>query len=154
MPAQDFESNIGHLIHQVDLLMSREFDLRMKPLGLTRAQWQVLARLYFSNGITQSELSDELGCSRMALVGLLDRLEAKGEIERRAHPTDRRAKCVFALPKVEGLLVEMEQIARTMTADATSVLSPTQRDELAKLLRLLRDDLVERDRKLIDAPRN
>jgi DNA-binding MarR family transcriptional regulator len=146
MPARDFESNIGHLIHQVDLWMTREFDLRMQPLGLTRAQWGVLARLYFNNGVTQSELADELGFSKMALGGLLDRLEAKGQIERRAHPTDRRAKCVFALPKVESLLAEMEGIARAMTADAISVLSPKQQSELVKLLRLVRDDLVERGR--------
>lgn len=151
MPARDFESNIGHLIHQVDLWMNREFDRRMRPLGLTRAQWQVLARLFFSDGVTQSELADELGCSKMALVGVLDRLEAKGQIERRAHPTDRRAKCVFARPAVEGLLKEMERIARAMTADAVSVLSPAQQRELVKLLRLVRDDLVERDRRVAAA---
>jgi hypothetical protein len=40
--------------------MSR-IDLRMKPLGLTRAQWQVWPAL-FQQRNPQSELSDELGC--------------------------------------------------------------------------------------------
>jgi hypothetical protein len=38
-----------------------------------------------------------------------------------------------------------------MTADAISVLSPKQQGELVKLLRLVRDDLVERDRRVAAA---
>ena len=95
MKALDFRSNAGYLIHEADRLMSRQFDRRMRALGLTRAQWWVLAQLYFNDGVTQSELAQELGFSKAALGGLLDRLEAKGWLERRPHATDRRAKRLY-----------------------------------------------------------
>src|SRR5438046_669126 len=89
----EFEDNAGYLIAEVNRLMSRDYDRRMRALGLTRAQWWVLAQLHFHDGVTQSVLSADLGFSKAALGGLLDRLEDKGWIERRPHPHDRRANC-------------------------------------------------------------
>jgi DNA-binding MarR family transcriptional regulator len=90
----------------------------MRELGLTRSQWWVLTHLYFHEGITQTEFSAILDIERASLGRLLDRLEEKGWLERRADPADRRIKRVYLTGEVEPLM-------RTMRARAASVRSVT-----------------------------
>lgn len=47
-----------------------------------------------------SDLAKALGLTRGSVTTLLDRLEARGFVERLAHPTDRRALLVTLRPKV------------------------------------------------------
>jgi len=57
---------------------------------MTRAQWAVLARLEYNEGLKQSELAEMLDLQPITLTRLVDRLCASGLIERRADPDDRR----------------------------------------------------------------
>lgn len=146
MDAADFRNNAGYLIHEADRLLNREYDRRMRDLGLTRAQWWVLAQLYFNEGITQSDLAEVLGMSKAALGGLLDRLEANGWLERRAHRDDRRAKCLYRTRKIEALLARMRRVALKMTADMLAGLRREERAELQRLLRTVIGNLETWDR--------
>lgn len=153
MDAADFRDNAGYLIHEADRLLNREYDRRMRDLGLTRAQWWVLAQLYFNEGITQSELAEVLGMSKAALGGLLDRLEANGWLERRAHRDDRRAKCLYRTRKVEALLARMRRVALKMTADMLAGLRREERADLQHLLRKVIGNLETWDRARERRPR-
>jgi len=146
MPRDPFENSVAFLIQDVTRLLHREFDERMKPLGLTRAQWWVLSKLHFSNGVTQSELAADLGFSKAALGGLLDRLETNGWIRRRRHPEDRRARLVFLTDKVDPLLDEMRHVANAMNADLQAGLDRAQSRELALLLKRVRANLDPEER--------
>lgn len=145
MGAAGFRDNAGYLIHEADRLLNRQYDRRMRALGLTRAQWWVLAQLYFNEGITQSRLADELGMSKAALGGLLDRLEENGWLERRAHRGDRRAKCLYRTRKVEALLARMRRVALRMTADMLEGLRRGERAQLQQLLRVVIGNLESWD---------
>jgi MarR family transcriptional regulator for hemolysin len=88
--------------------MLRTFaDQRARQFGMTRAQWAVLARLDSNEGLKQSELAEMLDLQPITLTRLVDRLCANGLIERRADPTDRRAKRLYltaaALPLMDRL---------------------------------------------------
>ena len=62
--------------------------------GLTLARAELLWRLQRRGPATQRELSKDLRCTPRNVTGLVDALEAAGLVERRAHPTDRRATLV------------------------------------------------------------
>ena len=94
----------GFLIHDVSRLRRIVVDRSLKPLGITRSQWWVLAFLSRRDGMKQTALADDLDLTRVAIGGLLDRLEAGGYVERRADATDGRARRVF-LTKAGGKLV-------------------------------------------------
>jgi DNA-binding MarR family transcriptional regulator len=81
------EESIGFLISDVSRLLRRNFDKRAQKIGLSRAQWQVLAWLKRNEGISQSQLADLLEMSPMTLVRLTARLAMSGLAERRPHPT-------------------------------------------------------------------
>src|SRR5260370_31973343 len=75
---------IGFLIHDVSRLRRTAFDQRMKPLGLTRSQWWVLSGVsrHGDSGVTQTELANVLDLGKVALGGLIDRLEERGFVKR------------------------------------------------------------------------
>ncbi|MHB1559051.1 MAG: MarR family winged helix-turn-helix transcriptional regulator [Isosphaeraceae bacterium] len=63
--------------------------------GLTLAQFDVLMTLCHGEGITQQELAEWLLVTKANVVGLIDRVEAAGWVERRADPEDRRVKRLY-----------------------------------------------------------
>lgn len=73
------------------------------------------------------------------MTGIIDRMEAKGFIERRADPQDRRAQSVFLTQR--GF--EVEDIATRITLEANEKVlgefSPEEEEVLKKLLKVLGD---------------
>ena len=61
--------------------------------GLSSAQLDVLRRLR-QGPSPMRRLADQMNCDASNLTGLVDRLEARGLVERQAYPDDRRVKCV------------------------------------------------------------
>ena len=67
--------------------------------GLTDATWAPLVHLARAGGgIRQTDLAARVGLDTSTLVRLLDLLEARGLIERRIDPGDRRARQLFLTP--------------------------------------------------------
>lgn len=135
------DRNIGFLLHDAARLMRVNYDRRMGEIGLTRSQWWVLTHLYFNEGISQTELSGILDVERATLGRLLDRLEEKGWVERRADPSDRRLKRVFLTGEVEELLRTMRSLAGDLRGDALTGLNPTQQEQLLDYLVKVKENL-------------
>ena len=94
--AQDLrDRNLGFLISDVHRLLTAAVDNEVSALSLTRSQLRVVLHLMRGDGISQVALADDLQLGKVTVGGLLDRLQDKGLIERRPHPTDRRAKLVY-----------------------------------------------------------
>jgi MarR family transcriptional regulator for hemolysin len=109
---------IGFLVHDVSRMRRTLFDQAVKPLGLTRSQWWVLANLsrHDGGGMTQTELSQLLDVGKVTVGGLVDRLEASGQIERRADPEDRRAKRIFVTPRGYKVIETMTAVGNDTNA--------------------------------------
>jgi MarR family transcriptional regulator for hemolysin len=136
------ERNFGFLVHDVARLMRVAYDRRTRELGLTRSQWWVLNHLYFNEGITQSELADILDVEKPTLGRLLDRLEAKGWVERRADPSDRRAKRVYLTGEVQGTMRSLRAIAGDLRLDAMDGLAEAERQRFVDILLVIKANLV------------
>jgi DNA-binding MarR family transcriptional regulator len=104
---------IGFLIHDVSRLRRTVVDKALRPMGVTRSQWWVLANLSRHNGqgMMQTELAKVMDVGKVTLGGLIDRLEAGGLVKRQPDPTDRRAKRVVMTPKGTKLLADIQSIA-------------------------------------------
>ncbi|MBT4487493.1 MAG: MarR family transcriptional regulator [Rhodospirillaceae bacterium] len=139
------ERNVGFLIHDTARQLRTNYDRRMRELGLTRSQWWVLTHLYFNEGLSQTNLSDILEIERATLGRLLDRLEAKGWIERRTVPKDRRVKLVFLARAVEPLLRTMRALAADVRSDALAELSETEQEQFITTLIKIKGNLTAMD---------
>jgi len=109
---------IGFLIHDVSRLRRTVVDNALRPMGVTRSQWWVLANLSRHNGkgMMQTELAKVMDVGKVTLGGLIDRLEASGLVKRQADPTDRRAKRVVMTPKGIKLLADIQVVATEVNA--------------------------------------
>jgi DNA-binding MarR family transcriptional regulator len=104
--------------------------------GLTAQQHQGLLAIKGYRGqadMTTGELAERLAIRHHSAVGLIDRLVAKGLVDRRSGADDRRQVLLSLTPKAEALL---------------TTLSIAHRDELERLAPLLQALLgyFERDR--------
>ncbi len=138
---ENFENNIGFLLHDVTRLMKRLFDKRMSTLDLTRSQWWVLNFLYFNEGINQSDFAVLLDIEKAPLSRLLYRMEKKGWIERRSDKNDKRIKNLFLSKKIKPLIVDMRDMANITRQQALSGLSEKEqiifRENLKKIKQTL-----------------
>lgn len=110
---------LGYLLHDVSRLRKTFMDKWLKPLGITRSQWWVLANLARHSGesMKQTELANTLTVGKVALGGLLDRLEESGYIARRVDPEDRRAKRIRLTRAGSAMLSTIEERAKSLNQE-------------------------------------
>ena len=95
---QSFDRDLLILLNDVARLMRTRFDRRARAQGMTRAQWFILARLSHHPGQSQNELAAVCEVEPITVGRLIDRLEARGLVERRPDPMDRRIRRLHLLP--------------------------------------------------------
>lgn len=119
MAKEERPFRLGFLVHDVSRLRRTVVDKALKPLGVTRSQWWVLANLSRHNGegMMQTELAKIMDVGKVTLGGLIDRLEASGYVTRQADPADRRAKRVVMTTKGTKLLSEIQKVAKGVNAE-------------------------------------
>lgn len=124
------EFRIGFLVHDVSRVRRTLFDNEMKPLGMTRSRWWVLAQLSRSlrykgaEGMLQTELADIMEVGKVTVGGLIDHLEASGYVERRPDPTDRRAKRVVITPLGHEAMKQMSAVGRRLNISVLDGIDP------------------------------
>jgi MarR family transcriptional regulator for hemolysin len=138
------EDTFGFVLHDVARLLRKRFDQRARALGLTRAQWQVLAHLSRNEGINQSGLADILEIENITLGRLVDRLEKAGWVERRLCGNDRRVRLLHLTEKAKPILGHMRALGEATRNDALSGLSSDEQATLLAMLRRVRANLSER----------
>jgi DNA-binding MarR family transcriptional regulator len=106
----DWELRLGFLIHDVSRMRRSAFDRYLKPMQLTRSQWWVLAYLSREDGMTQSQLAEELDLGKVAMGGLIDRLEKSGFVRREADASDRRVNRIFLEPRSKTIVNQMRPL--------------------------------------------
>jgi len=139
----DNEPTLGFLLHDVARLLRKRFEQRAKESGLTRTQWQTLAYLSRNEGIQQGSLADLLEVEPITLGRVVDKLERRGLIERRAHPTDRRIWLLYLRDAARPLIDEMRVIGDATRQDALVGLSVEERRRLVAALTRMKSNLVE-----------
>ena len=96
------------------------YDQHMKPLGITRSQWWVLANLsrHAGDGIyVSSELAKLLDVSKVTLGRLIDRLESAGYVYKEDDKSDRRAKNVHISDAGYALIGRMRVITEALNKE-------------------------------------
>ncbi len=146
-PSDADEWTIVRLLHESSRAFRRAFErrARARALGHTRAQWWVLMRLSYCEGIRQVTLAQMLDIPPIALVRLIDRLEEAGLVERRVDPTDRRARTLHLTPAAHPQIECLRAIAQDVRDAAVSRLDHRERAELARLLGCLQGQLGRLD---------
>lgn len=138
----DETRGMGFLITEVARLFRREFDARAKEIKLTRAQWLALVRIKRQEGISQHELADQMEIRPITLTRILDRLAAKGWVERRPHPTDRRVRTLYLTPKAQPHTDLLRRIGQDTRQKAFAGTAPEDLQRMKELLQIVKYNLT------------
>jgi DNA-binding MarR family transcriptional regulator len=117
--------------------MEARISADLRDDDLTLAQFDALVALSKKGAISQQELADHLLVTKGNVVGLIDRLSARGVVERRALESDRRVNLLQITAQgrslVERILPrQLKLISRLMTT-LTSPEADTLEDLLSRL---------------------
>lgn len=132
------------LLSDVARMVRTEADRRARSHGMTRAQWVMLSRLERQPGLTQKELAELLEVEPITVARLADRLEARGLLERRPDPQDRRCWRLHLLPAAKPVLDELVSQKEQLIQLLTAKLDNTVIDTVATALGCMRATLSKR----------
>ncbi|HET7910871.1 MAG TPA: MarR family transcriptional regulator [Pseudolabrys sp.] len=130
------------LMHELAHLMRTLFDQRARARGMTRAQWVILKRLDHTPGLSQNELASLIEVEPITVGRLIDRLEARGLVERRSDPRDRRIHRLHLAAKAKPILREITQNIVEIDKIMSSGISEKALEELAAHLKTMKANLT------------
>lgn len=126
--------SLGRQLFTVMTLMRREAEGRMTDLGLTDAQWKPLFLLQAGRASNAIELAREMDVDTGAVTRMVDRLEAKGLIERVRSDDDRRVVHLRLTRSGEDTAKKVPHILAAVNNDFLRGFSETEWKQLRKLL--------------------
>ena len=125
--------------------LRRFYDRRALQLGVTRAQWRVLAWLSREPGLKQVELADRLDVEPISACRIVDRLAEAGLVERQRDPTDRRVWRLMLTEKAKPLLDRLTELAEEMTGEAFAGLDLARVEAMRTALTQIRENISIQD---------
>ena len=144
----NLERSLGFLLADISRLARREFDRRVRDLGLTRAQWLFLYYLARQPGCTQSEMAELLQMEKITVSRQAERLEKAGWIQRDDHAADGRAYHLLLTPRAERIIARLDERADRLRNDYLQGITPGRRSALLADLSLIKANLLNLDSRL------
>src|SRR5262245_25048784 len=123
--------------------MRRALNDELANEGITFRQWEVLAWIALEGELSQAELADRLGIEAPTLVGILDRMQRDGWLDRYNCPNDRRKKRIRATDKAESVWARMVECARKVRLQARGGLTQDELDQFKSLCERIRANLAQ-----------
>jgi DNA-binding MarR family transcriptional regulator len=139
----EFQRDLLFLLHDVARLLRVDADKRARAHDMTRAQWGILIWLERQPGISQKELSELLEVEPITVARLIDRLEARGMVERRPDPRDRRIWRLHLKPAALPVLCEIARQRTDLTRMVTAGLDEDTIDTLTGTLLRMKTILIQ-----------
>ncbi|SNS83720.1 transcriptional regulator, MarR family [Noviherbaspirillum humi] len=127
-------------------MMRRAFERRLGRSSLTLAQARALLYLSRNEGLRQVELAAMLEVQPITLARLIDQLEAAGMVERLPDPDDRRAYKLYLTKAAAPHLAAINDVIRSIHADALRSLGRQQVDSLGATLGSMRENMGAQNR--------
>ena len=135
-------SNIAFLATDVGRLFRKRFDFAARALGVTGAQWRMLAAIRRTPGINQAAVAAWLEVEAITAGRMVDRLERAGLVERRADPADRRTWHLYLTPRADHQMERLSTYADGVFAEALAGFSDAEHGQLLALLERVRANLT------------
>ena len=132
--ASYLEGLIGYNARRAALTIIAVFLERMRPYGLRPVDFSTLSLIAHNPGITARQLCHALCVLPPNMVGLINGLEQRTLIERRPHPSDRRAQGLHLSAHAVPIMQAAERTAAQVEQEAAHRLSLAEQKTLMGLL--------------------
>ena len=125
----------GHYIRRLQQIAVGVFMEETQAFGVTPVQFAALNALVATPGIDQRTLAASIGFDTSTIGGVVDRLEARGCVQRQVSPEDRRARLLQVTPEGKQLL---QEVSDAVLSTQTRILAPLPEGERQEFLRMLK----------------
>ncbi|PKO29313.1 MAG: MarR family transcriptional regulator [Betaproteobacteria bacterium HGW-Betaproteobacteria-9] len=143
----------GHAIRRLHQISVGIFLQEAGDLGITPVQYAALQVVSNQPGIDQRTLARTIALDASTTGGVVDRLEARGWMERRTAPEDRRARQLVLTAEGAQALAECIPAMLRAQEQILAPLTERQRSDFRRLLNLLVTQNNEMSRAPSEAPR-
>ncbi|MEF7616620.1 MarR family transcriptional regulator [Aquincola sp. MAHUQ-54] len=131
-------SRPGFLIRRLHQIHTWLFAEETQAYNITPVQYSLLTALAEHGEMDQNTLAYEIGLERTSVAEVLPRLEARGVVERRQSPLDRRVKLVKISRKGRALAKRMAAAAQRAHDRTIELLPPEEREQfMLQLIKLV-----------------
>lgn len=130
--------SLGYQMSLTSRLLERQFEDRLKPLGLTRITWCILLAVEVEALLNPSDIARFVGIDRTATSRALRQMEAAGMIARGVGKEDGRTTLVALTDLGRELVTTTVPMARANAQHWQNKLSRAEADELCRLIAKLR----------------
>ena len=127
-------ASLVFLLSKLGFAASQSFAATLEPLGLEPRHFAVLNYIALAEGHSQQQLGSVLDIPASRMVAIVDELEDRDIVERRANPTDRRARALYLTPAGKALLRKARTAVRANETKFCATLAPGIREQLIELL--------------------
>jgi DNA-binding MarR family transcriptional regulator len=133
---------VGHHVGVTLNLLRNDFITYCQDHGIkiTPEQFTILAKLNFSEGITQKKLADYLVKNVASVTRALDNLEKEKLIVRHKHPTDRRANTLSITAKGRQKFEKVFPLLQKRNKQMTKGLTQSDFNELVRILDVIKNN--------------
>jgi DNA-binding MarR family transcriptional regulator len=145
------QTDLLFLLYDVARLMRVRSDQRARLTGMTRAQWVILLWLERSPGITQNELASLVEVEPITIARLVDRLEARGLVERRLDPKDRRVRRLHLTALAEPMMAQIHDYRLELDAHVTAGIDAATLQRVQQALVTMKANLLDEKRDSAEA---
>ena len=128
-------NDMGFLLAKLHAAGSVLNNAALAEFGLKERSYSVLALACSDLGPTQRELADFLSLDPSQIVALIDELEQRGLVERKAGVSDRRQKLVAATPEGRKVHAAAQEAANAAEARQLGMLTTQEVASLRSILR-------------------
>lgn len=139
--ASPLDDSTGYLVRRTFRAFTRSLEQRVIRHDVSISMWFFLRRLWEEDGLTQKELSRQLGLTQPTTVAAMDNLEQRGLIERRRNTEDRRKTNIHLTAEGRRLSALLIPYATQVNDVALRGLTSQERKNLWDLLQRINTSL-------------
>lgn len=135
---------MAYLLSDTARLLRRNFDARVKQVGVTSPQARLLLILFKTEGENQGFYAERVEVEPITLCRMVDRMEEMQLVERRKDPADRRAWRLHLTERSRAMIERLREEVAELERDMMEGFTPEQASAFRALLERVQTNLADR----------
>jgi DNA-binding MarR family transcriptional regulator len=135
------ENHVGYLIQQISHLLEQLFNKNLANEDLSFSHARLIYLLYKNDGMTQSELQQDLLIKPSSITKLIDVLEKKGLVKREASNEDARIKRIYLTDEGKKKEEILCSIKENTEVNLLKTISESEHQDLIRILKSIKQTL-------------
>jgi DNA-binding MarR family transcriptional regulator len=125
----------AYLASQMAKGFARSLQQRAAKLGFSPGQFPILLELWSEDGLTQKQLLERVDIEQATMANTLSRMERDGLVERRPHPSDKRAQLIFLTSRAAAMQADAIEAALAADTDLLKNFRQFERELLLEYIK-------------------